>query len=399
MIYLYNATLILFLILVFPFLLIKILLNKRFRYHFLDRVFPKPIEKKDYFLIHASSFGETKTIAAFLENFERELKLKPVMSVFTDTAHLAIKGIEKFIMPIDLIFFYKIIFRNPPRIAIFFEGELWPSYIHVLKKRGSKLVLLNAKMSKKSFKRYRKLSFLFKRTISSFDLIISKSKEDAKRYRFFNKNTIVCGNIKSCMLQKTEEIHPKEEFLISNQKPVLTLASFHKEEIDLAIHLIKKFNGKFFIILAPRHMEDIPLFEKYLTKNRIDFTKRSQRKEPTSVLLLDTLGELPKAYSFSAISIVGGSFHKSLKGHNPIEPVVYSNITICGPYMESFDEEIKLLKKNNLVFQTKNDGTKAIEEIVKIINMKLIINTDPFFKNISYILNCHLFNTISVLKN
>ncbi len=397
MIVVYNVLLTLLLLFFLPFLLIKAATNKRYRYHFLDRFFPKPISKSNYFLIHASSFGEIKTVLSLLNEFEKGLKSEAVISVFTDTAHKFSDKKDTFLMPIDLIFIHKRALPNPPKIALFFETEIWPSYIYTLKKNNVRIILFNARMSENSFKSYKKFGFLFKKTIGSFDLIIAKSKTDAKRYRYFNDRVIVCGNIKSCAFsKKNKEISSKEDFLIKTNKPILTLASFHKEELNTVLEIISNLKNDFFIILAPRHLEDLKLFESYLSKNKTFYTRRSEKKVANSLLILDTMGELEKIYSFSNVSIIGGSFHENLKGHNPIEPVFYNNLTICGPYMESFKEEVTLLKKHNLVYQISNkDELNKINELVKTSNTT---KPDNLFKTLSYILNCHIFNTINTLK-
>jgi len=392
MIILYNILLALLLIIFSPFMLFKSIANRRFRYRFLDRIFPKTIKEKEYFLFHASSFGEVKTVLSFLDLFEEELNSKAVISVFTDTGYKQARGRERFLMPIDLIPLHRRVLKNPPNIAIFFEAEIWPSYIHTLKSKGVKIVLINARMSENSFKQYKNFSFFFKKIISQFDLIISKSKIDARRYRYFSNRVIVCGNIKSCVFKlKQKEQTTREDFLINSEKDIMVLASFHKEEMDIASKIIQKFRDRFFFVVAPRHMEDVELFENHFKKKSIEFTKRTESKNSNSVLLLDTLGELTKVYSFSTITILGGSFNASLKGHNPLEPTFYNNILICGPYMESFKEEVEKLKKINLIYQIDNKNIEI--EVDAVLKTAKKPAADGFFRDLSYILNCHLFNT------
>ena len=397
MIIIYNILITVLLLVFLPFLLIKAITNKRYRYHLLDRFFPKPINKNSYFLIHASSFGEIKTILSFIEDFEKSLKSEAVISVFTDTAHKHTNKRKTILMPIDLVFLHKRVLDSPPKLAIFFETEIWPSYIYTLKKMDSKVILINARMSQKSFSAYKRFGFLFKPAIKNFDLIIAKSKADAKRYRYFNENVIVCGNLKVCVFDKRQrKKSSKQEFLIETDKPIMTLASFHREEISVVLEIISNFLDKYFIVLAPRHLEDVVLFENYLKKNGINYTKRTEEKKSKTLLILDTIGELEKVYTFSNVSIVGGSFHESLKGHNPIEPVFYNNLTICGPYMESFKEEVDLLKKKGLIYQVK--GKNLIEAINLAIKSGKPRHSEGFFQNLSYILNCYLIHTNNIYR-
>ena len=392
MIIIYNVLITVLLLIFLPFLLIKAATNKRYRYHLLDRFFPKPINKSNYFLIHASSFGEIKTVLSLLKEFEKNLDSEAVISVFTDTAHMQVSKREAFLMPIDLVFLHKRVLSTPPKLAVFFETEIWPSYIYTLKKMNTKVILINARMSQKSFNAYKRFGFLFKPTIKKFDLIIAKSKGDAKRYKYFSENVIVCGNLKMCVFgKKQRKKSSKQEFHIETDKPIMTLASFHKEEINVVLEIVSNFLDRYFIVLAPRHLEDVPLFESFLKKNGINYTKRTEKKKSNSLLILDAMGELDKIYTISDISIVGGSFHESLKGHNPMEPVFYNNITICGPYMESFEEEVNLLKKHGLIHQI--DNKNYIDQINSIALSEKSKNSDDFFQNLSYILNCYLIHT------
>ncbi|AEA34258.1 3-deoxy-D-manno-octulosonic acid transferase [Hippea maritima] len=396
MLILYNLLILFLSIAAAPLILIKSITDKRLRYRIKDRFLPKSINEKDYILFHASSFGETKTLFSVKEFFEKELNSKVVFSVFTDTAHKLLNE-NGILSPIDFYPLYAKIFKHPPKIALFFETEIWPSYLSFLKKRNTKLVLINARMSNSTYKTYKRFGFFFKRIISVFDLIIAKSHEDAKRFKYFNTNTIVCGNLKQ--YKKPQKFNPdnlKKTFLIQSTKPVLTLASFHKEEIDIAIEIIDKLRNDFFIVLAPRHLEDVPLFEKQLQLNQIPFSNRTSKKQPSTVLLLDTMGELEGIYSFTDVCIVGGSFHENLKGHNPIEPLFYNNVVICGPFMESFSEEVEQLKKLNMINQLKDTKSK---DLIESIKKSKKVDSSDYFKHLEYILNCYLINTKNLLKH
>ena len=396
MIWLYNLFLFILLIPALPLIFIKSLTNSRIRYKLKERFLPHSVDIEDYILIHTSSFGETKAVLKFSEELKKTTGLDILFSVFTDTAYKLIKDKNVKLMPLDLYPLYAKLFKNRPKLAIFFETEIWPSYLAYLKRHRIPIILINARMSRKSFSRYKKLSFFFKKVINNFNLIIAKSKEDAKRFAYFNKNTIVCGNIKQ-FKEKQEFKNAKEELKIKTDKPILVLASFHKEEIDLSVSIIDAFKDKFFIILAPRHLEDVDIFESRLKSNKIPYTKRTEKKTATEILLLNTMGELEKAYSIAEISIIGGSFDERLKGHNPIEPLIYNNTTIVGPYMESFEEETKELKQKRLILQLeKGDYLKQIEEIIKKPKK---VNRSSVFTNLSYILNCYLVHTLKTLKN
>ncbi|WP_022670664.1 3-deoxy-D-manno-octulosonic acid transferase [Hippea alviniae] len=396
MIWLYNFLLFILLIPALPLIFVKSLTNRRLRYKLTERFLPKSVDIEDYILIHTSSFGETKAVLKFSEELKKTTGLKILFSVFTDTAYELVKNKNVILMPLDLYPLYKKLFRTKPKLAIFFETEIWPSYLKYLKKHKIPAILINGRMSKRSFDRYKKFSFFFKGIINSFNLIIAKSKEDAKRFAYFNKNTIVCGNIKKYKAKQTFE-NAKKDLRIETTKPILVLASFHKEEIDLSVSIIDAFKERFFIILAPRHLEDIETFESRLKSNRIKYTKRTDKKTSTNILLLNTMGELEKAYSIAEISIVGGSFDEKLKGHNPIEPLIYNNLTITGPYMESFKEETEELINKGIIYQLKKESD-YLNQIEEIINKKRKIETEDFFIGLRYILDCYLVHTLKAFR-
>lgn len=277
-------------------------------------------------------------------------------------------------------------------MALFFETEIWPSYIHFLKKRGVKLVLINARMSRSTYKTFKRFRFLFGTAIRQFDLVMAKSVTDSKKFKQFNPNTIVCGNIKQFKERRTAKSNTKSQFLIDSDKPILVLASFHIEEFDLAVRITSALSDVFFIVIAPRHLEDVQDLERELKKRGIDFTKRTAKQKPKDVLILDSMGELEDVYSISKACIIGGSFNEKLKGHNPIEPLVYNNFTICGPYMESFEEELNQLKALKLIEQV-----SSLDEILRALRKPRDVDASPYFKNLEYILNCYIINTKNIL--
>ena len=393
MVWIYNFIILILLILALPFILLKSLTDRRLRFKLKERFFPKPIEDSDYILLHGSSFGELKTLISVSDTIKQEFKKPLIFSAFTDTGFKAAEDKKTIIMPIDLLLLYRKLFKHTPSLAIFFETEIWPSYIAYLKKSGTKLVLLNARMSSSTFKHYKRFCFLFKPIIQRFDLIVAKSITDAKRYRYFSDRVIVCGNIKR--FKKPIEFDKStllKTFKIHSEKPILTLASFHVEEIDLAISIVERFKNEYFIVLAPRHINLAHQFIDRLKKNKIEFSLRTSNNSAENLLLLDTLGELEKIYAISKVTIIGGSFYPSLKGHNPIEPAIYKNTVICGPYMESFFEDVDYLKQLNLICQAKEPFLEQIENCIKIQQT----NDESYLKfidGLQYILNCHLFNT------
>ncbi len=403
MIVLYNIVIFTALIFASPFLFFKSLFNKRLRYKIKDRFLPSmTVKDNEYMLFHAASFGEMKAILNIVELFKDEFYKKAVFSVFTDTGYKLLRNQQVFIMPVDLYFLYKRIFAQPPKISFFFETEIWPSYITFLHKRGSKLVLLNGRMSKRSFKMYKRFAFLFRSVIRKFDVVIAKSEEDALRFKFFSNRVVVCDNIKKFKTLKNisigERLNIRKKLNIHTDRKIVVFGSVHKEEIQELNSILKRISSKFYCIVAPRHIEEVPLIETYFKKEHLEYSKRSElSKESENILILDSMGELEDAYKLSDVVVVCGSMHSGLKGHNPIEPVSYNKFVICGQYMESFAKETDELKRVNLLQQCLSADDVA-DKIEAYCENPVEIDASCYFSKLTDIVECNISNIRSKMS-
>ncbi len=131
-------------------------------------------------------------------------------------------------------------------------------------------------------------------------------------------------------------------------------------------------------------MEDLASFENFLKKIDIEYSALSNTNVLKDCILVDRFGILEAIYSISSMVFVGGSVHVKLKGHNPIEPVIYGNLVFCGKYMSSFEYEVEYLKSLGCLFQIDNvDDLKTY--ILKFIDRRNI----NFDKKKEEIKNCY----------
>lgn len=353
----YNIAFLLFFILSTPYLLVKFITKKRFRYRLFDRISPKPIEIDDYILVHLASLGEAKAFLNIKETIEDLFKKKIVFSVTSNIGYDYLKslGFDVYIAPIDFYPLYKKLFKyNLPFISIFFETEIWPSYINFIKKSNIKIFLINARMSEKSYKSYN-IFKVFSHAISQFDCIMAKSEDDKKKFSKLNKNVRVCENIKYA-LKKKEFDYDFLPMLKFDNKKIFVFASLHRQELEFlkkAVNDILLLNYR--VILVPRYLEDLVFFENFLKNLSVEYVLLSQIKTGVkSCILVDSFGVLESIYSVSSMVFVGGSLVNKLNGHNPIEPAIYKNFVFCGLYMNSFNQEVEFLKKLGCIFQVKN---------------------------------------------
>lgn len=368
----YNILLLLGFIIGSPFFFFKALAKKRFRYRLFDRIAPKTIKEKDYILVHLASLGEAKAFLNIKAVVEDSFKKKIIFSVTSNIGYDYLKkeGFDVFLAPLDFYFLYKKLFRNNlPFVAIFFETEIWPSYINYIKNKRVKILLINARLSEKSYKFYKKLK-VFSDTIARLDCIVAKSQNDQERFCKFNKNVKVCDNVKYAIQIKKFE-YDFLSILKSRNKKIFVFSSFHKQELDfLEKALVSVLSFGYMAVLAPRYMEDLPLFEKMLRNLGIEYDLLSYIKNtPRDCILVNSFGVLEAIYSISNKVFVGGSVKSTLKGHNPIEPAIYKNFVFCGLYMDSFKDEVEFLKKLGCLVQI-NDINK-LNNYLKIQDLPL----------------------------
>ncbi len=353
-----------FLVISLPYILLKLVTKKRFRYHFWDRVWPKPIKMDDYVLVHLASLGEAKAFLNIKDTVEDLFKKKIIFSVTSNIGYeyLHAQGFNVFLAPIDIYpLYHRLFFYQLPYLAIFFETEIWPSYINFLKQNNVEVFLINARMSEKSYKFYKAFKS-FSHAISQFNMIIAKSEIDKKRFIKFNPNVSVCENIKYAL--KRKEFNLDLKALKSDRKNIFVFASFHKQELKFLHNaIIDVLSLGFRVIIAPRYLEDLQLFENTLISLDVNYALLSQNVVKDCVLV-DSFGVLESIYSISDMVFIGGSLSSKLKGHNPIEPAIYGNFVFCGLYMDSFTQEVEYLKKFGCLFQI-DDVTKLKGYILK----------------------------------
>ncbi len=281
-----------------------------------------PFSKKDYHF-HACSFGEVRALKPLFEVFKN-----PNISVITQTGFNEAKkyGDVRF-LPYEI--FLPFWFRECKSLVVM-EAELWYMLFLMGKKRCNKTVLLNARVSDRSYKRYLKFRWFYKHIFKNIDIVLAQSETDKKRLiELGAKNVEVVGNIKTYFNPLITKKYKKV-------KPLIVIASTHDKEEELILKNLD-FNG-YQIVIAPRHPERFLEVEKFLKKfskeRKKSFSKLSEIDEnlQTDIILDDKLGELINLYSIADMVILGGSFVDNVGGHNPIEAAFFNVPIISGKY-------------------------------------------------------------------
>ncbi len=264
-----------------------------------------------------------------------------------------------------------------PTIMILLETEIWPALFWFLKQNKTKIYIVNARLSAKSFSHYRKTKFLWKHL--SPDSILATSNIDAKRYEQIFETTDICtmSNIKfESMNMDSPKDAPHKQIikLVSSSLPLTVLASVRKQEEKQIICLLKGILDEYpdqIVAIFPRHMHRIKPWEMHLAALNYNYQLRSQISDSVKkpqIILWDTFGELKAVYDFAHVVFVGASL-VPLGGQNFIEPAILGAITVTGPYCDDFEWACDAISKEDIVVQ-KNDWREIKNFIVNSLTTK-----------------------------
>jgi 3-deoxy-D-manno-octulosonic-acid transferase len=310
-------------ILAVPYLIFKSR-NSKYRQAIPAKFFLKnnPPFKENGIWFHSCSMGETKAIKPLIDNYIKDANI----SVITNTGYEEAKKISSNVryLPFEIFLPFWV---NKQKVLVVMEAELWYLLFLFAKKKGAKTLLINARISDKSYKSYKRFSFFYKRIFKNIDKVFAQSEVDKNRLEELGATNIeVIGNIKLAQLPKVS---------VNLEKPITTLitaASTHENEERLILEAFKKEQGK--LIIVPRHPErfnkvDLQIREFVKDKN-ISYERYSLKEDfESDIILVDKMGILNDIYAISDVVILGGAFEK-IGGHNPIEPAFFNCKIISG---------------------------------------------------------------------
>ena len=354
---------------------------------------------------HCSSVGEFLSIVPLIQEFEKMSSFKQIL-VTTSTLSSS-KIFEKFRFKKTLHQFYpldnKHIIKNflnywEPSYVIFVESEIWPTMISEIKKRGIKVVLINARMSEKSFIRWSYLKHFGKSILEKFDYIFPQNKETFQYFKKLGvKKLKFLGNLKFISSKNDENIKVKNQYF--KNKTILCSASTHynEEEIFANLHIkYKKKISNLITIIIPRHIERTNEIIRMLDKKKLKFVKHSENKrdlKDCDIYIVDSYGESKSFYKVSNVVFLGGSL-VSKGGQNPLEALRFGCNIIHGNYTYNFKDVYKMLEKEKL--SLKVSGSKDLER--KVFTLFKKRNDSSKIKKLNKIGNLILKNNLRELK-
>lgn len=287
--------------------------------------------------IHAVSVGEVKAALPFISLCKEKWDAFVLITTTTKTgfeeAKRSLSQADAFyFLPIDFRFSVRRFIRKTrPSILFLMESDFWPNLLKEMKRAGGRVVLLNGKMSERSFRRWSFFPQLSRRIFEPIDLFCVQNEEYA---HFFQKLVQNPSKISSTGNIKLDaKAQPVSSFDFATDLPLITVSCTHHPEELLILRALR--NGPWKILLAPRHPERFSHVAHLLEKEKIRFARFGEKLGNEEVVLIDAMGKLPLCYAQSQLAIIGGSFVPHVGGHNIFEPCLYGCPVLFGPFMSA----------------------------------------------------------------
>ena len=352
----YNFLQILFFPIFFLLALFRIVLNKENLRSIKQKVlcnynFTK-LRELDH-LIHFSSIGELNSINYLIENLSTK---KIILSCSTLSSYnLAKKKYQNFLiifLPLDFSWnINKFLSRTNIKKIIWIDSEIWPNWLIISKRKKIKNILINGRLSEKSYSRWSNFSSFAQLLGSQYSLIFAKSFDDKIKFEnIFKKNVFHFGNLK--FYQKLN--------LINNKKNIICFASIHKEEFEKVLEIIQYLNFSSIekIIIIPRHVHFSSKLQSMIKQNYVN-----------KIFILDKFGENDSAYESAKLTFMGGSLFEH-GGQNPLEPLSKGCFVLSGQYINNFKEIYTELENLSLAKVLNNNNAQEISsKMNKYIDM------------------------------
>ena len=347
------------------------------------------IERGEGFLIwfHVASVGEAMSILPLIDGCIKEKKINRILitSITLSSGKILERRfnnnpkINHQFLPLDIIsLINKFLDHWKPNLSIFIDSEIWPNLILKINEKKIPLLLVNARITKKSFDRWKLVIGFAKKIFGKFDLCIASNNESENFLKILgSKNIKNYGNLKFSNI-KNDIKKLDFNFLnkIKNRKVWCAASTHPSEEIICAeAHLkIKKNYNNILTIIIPRHIDRVKKIKEELSKFNINVllvTELNNFDDKTDILLVNSYGEALKFYDISKYVFLGKSLVQSLmkdSGQNPIEPARLGCKILHGPYVSNFAETYNYLKKLGITEEVNNSNELSlslIEELQK----------------------------------
>jgi 3-deoxy-D-manno-octulosonic-acid transferase len=368
MFFFYNLILVCAALLSLPWWLFQMRLGK-YRAGLKERLGGVPRHLKSAHLnaiwVHAVSVGEVLAVSQLITELEKKY---PDRQVFISTTTVTGQSLARqrfgqervFFMPLDFSFAIRPYLKAlRPQLIILAETEFWPNLLRLAGKQGVTIATVNARISDRSFPRYQRFQWFFRRVLSEIDLFLAQTREDASRLRAIGAATervAVSGNLKFDIRPSAKSVLVNDlRAAIGKNAPVLicgSTAEGEEEPLLQAFMVVQQNFPAAVMILAPRHPERFEKVAVLVSSTSLPLQRRSLWSSPQpihpGIFLLDSVGELAAIYALADVAFVGGSL-VATGGHNILEPARYGAAIVVGPYTFNFREIVNIFEQGDAV--------------------------------------------------
>lgn len=326
--------------------------------------------------IHAASVGEAQSALILLDLL---LKKNAGIHILMTTGTISSASLMQKNLPSNVIHqFYPL--DHPrwvksfldhwrPNLVLWMESELWPNMLGAIKKRNIPAILVNARLSEKSFSRWSWIKSSAQKMLSAFSLILAQSEKEALRYRMLGAGNVTStGNIKysakplGFSSDDLKNLHAK-----TYNRPLWLFASTHKGEEEMACRIHQKLKNSIpglLTLIVPRHPDRRAAILQSCQKYNLAMSLRGAEKnlpdENTDIYIADTFGELGLFYRLSPVACIGRSFSDDGGGgHNPIEAAQLNCVVLHGPGVQFQKELYNEMNDAGVAFSLKNESELA----------------------------------------
>jgi len=343
---------------------------------------PRPTGKLIW--VHAASVGESLSMLPLIESLLTQDKLLHILlttgtvsSATIMANRLPSRAFHRYV-PVDRInYVCRFLDHWKPDLALWAESEFWPNLILETQKRGTPMILVNGRISPKSFAGWKRARTIISRLLKNFELCLGQTEEDAERLGQLGAQKYKClGNLKFAvppLPADAEELIRLQTDI--NGRPCWLAASTHNGEETIAAYVHTKLKKKYksiLSILVPRHPTRGPEIARTLKEQKgLNVARRSKGdllSSGTDIYLVDTLGELGLFFRLSDIVFMGKSL-VPLGGQNPLEALKLECAVIHGPHMGNFKKIATEMSDSNCAISVKN-AENLFQEIDQLISNK-----------------------------
>ena len=386
--------------------LIRLLQKKEDPLRFKEKLgfFSKKKLKGKLIWFHGASVGELLSVIPLIEKLEKNKQIKQILITSNTLSSSKIlsklklkKTIHQF-FPIDTNYNTNKFLRYwDPSIVIFIDSEIWPNMIMNIKKKSISLMLINARITKKSFKKWKFFSSSAKKIFQNFDICLSSSLESKNYLKLIGAKKIsYIGNLKFTQSEKaTNKLSNNIKKFFSTKK-IWCASSTHELEEKICANIHKKLKIKYknlLTIIIPRHIHRTKKIIKQIKELNLKIHLHDSKKKidkETDIYLVNSFGQTQSFFKTCKTVFLGGSIIKH-GGQNPLEAAKYGCQIIHGPNIWNFKEIYNLLEVHKASYKitTSNKLAFKVEQILN--NKKNSKNLQLKIKNLgSKILNSTL---------